>query len=65
MTEELLSASAAHEVCKQDPNCAAVVDLKCDNFLARFCPIGYTEKTDSRSCIYPKIGKTHLTEISP
>jgi len=55
VADEMLTASMAHEQCKQDPNCAAVVDLKCNNQVARFCPIGYTEKTDSSSCTYPKI----------
>ena len=64
VADEMLTASMAHEQCKQDPNCAAVVDLKCNNQVARFCPIGYTEKTDSSSCTYPKIGKTRLNQTS-
>ena len=44
----------AKEACRKDSNCAAIYDGSCNDHGVYLCPLDYTEKESSSSCLYIK-----------
>ena len=53
----------AKEACSNDSNCAAIYDNSCDDHGVSLCPLGYTEKQSSSSCLYIKPTGTVIIKI--
>ena len=53
----------AKEACRKDSNCAAIYDDSCDDHNFFLCPLGYTEKESSSSCLYIKPAGTVIIKI--
>ena len=56
----------AKQACEKDSNCAAIYDHSCssnDDEGFYLCPLGYTEKESSWSCLYIKPAGTVIIEI--
>ena len=53
----------AKEACSKDSNCAAIYDNSCDDHGVSLCPLGYTEKQSSSSCLYIKPTGTVIIKI--
>ena len=56
----------AKQACEKDSNCAAIYDHSCssnDDEGFYLCPLGYTEKESSWSCLYIKPAGTVIIKI--
>ena len=53
----------AKEAYIKDSNCAAIYDDYCDDHDFRLCPLGYTEKESSSSCLYINPAGTVIIKI--
>ena len=55
---------AATYACTRDSDCAAIYDDYCDNQGFSLCPLGYTEKSSSSSCLYIKPGTVKIIKMN-